>query len=241
MLCKTRGIVLHSIAYSDKYSIIYMYTEDFGRVAYLVSRNRGKKSAVSRALFLPLSIVEMEVDHRHKRDLQRIREARSIYPLVELYGNPFKNAIALFLAEILYRVVKEKEGDTRFFEFLYHSIQWLENSDRGIANFHLVFMLRLPYYFGVYPNADAYEKGAKFDLINGVFTMNQPMHKYYLSPGESVVLHRLLKMGYENMSVYTFSRQDRTNIIQRILEYYRVHLPDFPEIKSLSILHSLFD
>ena len=48
MLYKTRGIVLHSIPYSDKYSIIYMYTEAFGRVSYLVTRTRGKKSNISR-------------------------------------------------------------------------------------------------------------------------------------------------------------------------------------------------
>ena len=40
MLCKTRGIVLHSIPYNDKYSIIYMYTEAFGRASYLVARSR---------------------------------------------------------------------------------------------------------------------------------------------------------------------------------------------------------
>ncbi len=241
MLCKTRGIVLHTLAYNDKYSIIYMYTEAFGRVAYLVARIRGKRSIVSRALFLPLSIMEMEVDHQNKRELQRIREARSTCPLTDLYCNPTKNAIALFMAEVLYRVVKEKEGDVRFFEFLDQSIQWLEAADRGIANFHLVFMLRLPYYFGVYPNTDSYEKGAKFDLMNGTFTQSQPLHRHYLSSEESLIFHRLLRLGYENMSIYTFSRQDRTNIIRKILEYYRLHLPDFPEIKSLSILQSLFD
>ena len=59
MLCKTRGIVLHSIPYNDKYSIIYMYTEAFGRASYLVARSRGKKSSVSKALFMPLSVVEI--------------------------------------------------------------------------------------------------------------------------------------------------------------------------------------
>ena len=54
MLCKTRGIVLHAIPYNDKYSIIYMYTEAFGRTSYLVARSRGKKSPVSRgAVYAP--------------------------------------------------------------------------------------------------------------------------------------------------------------------------------------------
>ena len=104
MLCKTRGIVLHSIPYNDKYSIIYMYTEAFGRASYLVARSRGKKSSVSKALFMPLSVVEMEVEHLNKRDLHRIRETKLCYPLTEVFCNPVKNILALFLSEILFEI-----------------------------------------------------------------------------------------------------------------------------------------
>ena len=159
MLCKTRGIVLHSIPYNDKYSIIYMYTEAFGRASYLVARSRGKKSSVSKALFMPLSVVE----------------------------------------------------------------------------------LRLLHYLGIYPNVESYVAGSCFDMLNGVFVDRIPMHRHYLNRQESVVFARLLKISFENMSLYSFSRQDRVSVINRILEYYRLHLPDFPEIKSLSVMQSLFD
>ena len=184
MLCKTRGIVLHAIPYNDKYSIIYMYTEAFGRASYLVARSRGKKSTVSKALFMPLSVLEMEVEHLNKRDLHRIRETKLCYPLTEVFCNPVKNVLALFLAEVLFRVVKDTEPDQRLFDYLYESIRLLEYVDKGVANFHLVF---------------------------------------------------------QNMSLYSFSRQDRVGVINRIVEYYRLHLPEFPEIKSLSVMQSLFD
>lgn len=241
MLCKTRGIVLHSIPYNDKYSIIYMYTEAFGRASYLVARARGKRSSVSKALFMPLSVVEMEVEHLNKRDLHRIRETKLCYPLTEVFCNPVKNVLALFLSEVLFRVVKETEPDPRLFEYLSESIQLLELSDKGVANFHLVFLLRLLHYMGIYPNVDSYVAGSCFDMLNGVFVDRIPMHRHYLNPQESVVFARLLKISFENMSLYSFSRQDRVGVINRILEYYRLHLPDFPEIKSLSVMQSLFD
>lgn len=241
MLCKTRGIVLHAIPYNDKYSIIYMYTEAFGRASYLVTRSRGKKSTVSKALFMPLSVVEMEVEHLNKRDLHRIRETRSCYPLNELFCNPVKNVLALFLAEILFRVIKETEPDPRLFEFLYESIRLLEVTDKGVSNFHLVFLLHLLHYMGIYPNSESCTSGAFFDLLNGTFVNCTPMHRHYLNPTESIFFARLLKISFENMSLYSFSRQDRVNIINRLLEYYRLHLPDFPEIKSLAVMQSLFD
>ena len=241
MLCKTRGIVLHTLPYSDTYTIIYMYTEMFGRVSYLVTRSRGRRSLVSKALFIPLSVLNMEVEHQNKRDLHRIRETRACFPQSDLFLHPLKNALALFLSEVLFRVLRETEPDPPLFRYLYESIRMLEVADKGVANFHLVFLLHLLHYLGIRPNRDSYVAGSYFDMLNGVFVDRIPLHRHYLNPQESLVLSRLFKMDFENMSLYTFSRQERVFILRRILDYYRLHLPDFPEIKSLPVLQSLFD
>lgn len=241
MLSKTRGIVLHSIPYNDTYSIIHMYTEAFGRVAYLVARSRGKKTNISKALFMPLSVIEMEVEHQNKRDLHRIRETKQCYPLTQLSADPVKNALALFIAEVLYRIVKDTEPDARLFDYLYRSIHMLELAEDGVANFHLVFLLHLLSYLGIYPNVDSYIEGYYFDMQNGVFADYPPLHRHYLSREESKIFARLFKISYENMSLYAFSRQDRVNILNHILTYYRIHLPEIPEIKSVSIMQTLFD
>ena len=241
MLCKTRAIVLHNLPYNDSYAIINMYTQAYGRVSYLVPRSRGKKSQLSKAVFMPLSVVELEADHQAKRDMQRIKEAKLCFPFIEIYANPVKNVIALFLAEVLYRVIKETEPDMRLFNYLQQSIHWLENADKGIANFHLVFLLGLPQYLGIFPHTDTYLRGSYFDLLNGQFVGRIPSHRHYLNSFESLIFTRLLKISYENMSLYAFSRNDRVYVIQRILEYYRLHLPEFHEIKSLEVMQRLFD
>lgn len=241
MLSKTKGIVLHSIQYNDKYSIIYIYTELFGRVSYMVARNRGKKSTVSYALFMPLSVIEMEVEHKNNRELHKIKEAKACFPVADLFCNPVKNVLALFLAEVLFRVVKETEPDEKLFDFLYQSVYLLDLSDKGIANFHLVFLLRLLHHLGIFPNVESYTNCSYFDMLNGVFTNRVPMHKHFLNIQESEIFYRLLRISYENMHLYGFSRSERVSIINRIIEYYRLHTPEFPEIKSVAIMQSLFD
>ena len=218
-----------------------MYTEAFGRASYLVSRARGKRTAVSKALFIPLSVLDMEVEHLNKRDLHRIKETRICFPINNICCDPIKNVLALFLSEVLFRVVKDTEPDQRLFDYLYESIHLLEYADKGIANFHVVFLLGLLHYLGIFPNVETYREGTLFDMLNGEFTEQIPMHAHYLNQAESAFFYRLLRIGFENMSLYGFSRQDRVNIIHRILEYYRLHLPDFPEIKSLAVMQSLFD
>jgi DNA repair protein RecO (recombination protein O) len=241
MLTKTRGIVLLSFPYSDDYSIVHIYTEAYGRTPYMVSRARSRKSAVSKALFMPLAIIDMEVDHHNNRELQRIRETRLAYPLNHLFTDPVKNALALFLAEVLFRVIRVTEADGPLFDFLYRSILLLEETERGVANFHLVFLLQLLAHLGFQPNTETYAEGSFFDMLNGIFIPRPPLHKHFLDKEESQVFARLFRINYENMSLYAFSRHERVGILQRMITYYRLHLPEIPEIKSLAIFQSLFD
>lgn len=241
MLHKTRGIVLHTIPYGDRYLIVAIYTEAFGRVGYLVIPARRGKSGIPQALLMPLSLLELEVEHRNDRDLQRIHEARSLSTLAALQTHPAKNAEALFLSEVLYRVIREKESDPPLFHYLFDAVRHLETADAGIANFHLTFLFRLTVYLGIRPNRETYAEGRYFDLIEGIFTDEVPLHGRYLSPDDSRVMARLTRMTFANMSLFSFSHRERSAILGHIIDYYRHHLPGLPEFKSLEVLRALFE
>jgi len=240
MLHKTRGIVLYSLPYNDKYAITLIYTEEFGRVSYLTSQSKSRRSRVPRSLFHPLAILDLEVEHQNLRDIQRIKEIKIHISLVSLLTDPMKSALGIFLAELISKVIREEQTNRLLFDFLLQSVQVLELTHTSPVNFHLVFMIRLSRLLGFYPDPTGYRKGMFFDMRNGVFTQYQPAHIHFLPPDESAVFFNLLRMSYENMSVFRFSGRERQAVIRRILEYYRLHLSDFPEIKSLEVLHDVF-
>jgi len=240
MLHKTRGIVLHSLPYNDKYAITLIYTEEFGRVPYLTSLSKSRKTRVPRSLFHPLSILDLEVDHKNLRDIQRIKEMKIHIPLVALLTDPVKSAMGIFIAELISKVIREEQANRLLFDFLLQSVQVLELTNVSPANFHLAFMIRFSRLLGFYPDSIGYQKGMYFDMRNGIFTENKPAHIDFLSPDESAVFYNLLRMTYENMPTFRFSGRERQVIIHRVLEYYRLHLSDFPEIKSLEVLHEVF-
>jgi len=241
MLYKTRGIVLHSLPYNDNYVIITIYTEEFGRMAYMVASARSRKTSVARALLQPFSVLDLEVEHQNNRDIHRIKEAKSNFIISQIRHQPVKNAIALFLSEVLYRTIQEKEANRALFDFLYRSINWLEIADDGIANFHLTFLLQLASFIGIRPGKKVYRENTYFDLLNGIFSETIPSHPHYLNQSDSIVFARLLRMNYENMALYTFTGRERSVIVRHIIDYFRLHLSDFPEIKSLAVMSSLFE
>jgi len=240
MLHKTRGIVLHSIPYNDMYAITLIYTEEFGRVSYLTSQSKSRKSRVPRSLFHPLSILDLEVDHKNIRDIQRIKEIKIHIPLTSILTDPVKSALGIFVAELFSKVIREEQTNRLLFDFFLQSIQVLELTDASPANFHLVFMIHLSRLLGFYPDSSNYKDGMIFDMRNGVFSSSKPAHIDFLPSDESAVFYNLLRISYENMSIFRFSGRERQMIIQRILEFYRLHLSDFPEIKSLNVLHDVF-
>ncbi|MDR1089650.1 MAG: DNA repair protein RecO [Prevotella sp.] len=239
MLYKTRGLVLNTINYNDKYILAQVFTESFGRVTYMVSKTRGRSTKAPRSLFSPLAILDMEVEHQVSRDIQRIREAGIDTHLYSISGDPAKTSMAFFLSEFLTRVLRDT-SDKLIFEFLGRSVQILDMTDKSIANYHLVFMLKLSHFLGFYPNLEEYRDNGLFDMMNGEFVSCQPLHRHFLNRQESKVLSLLARISYENMHHFVFTRQDRIIIINRIIEYYRLHLYDFPALKSLDVLHELF-
>lgn len=242
MLQKTLGIVLHTLKYKDTSLIADIYTEVAGRASFLVSVPRSRKAAVKSVLFQPLSLVELEVDFRPNTSIYKVQEAKSFYPFSTLPYDPYKSAIALFLSEFLYRAVREEVENRPLFAYLQHSMIWLDECRDGFANFHLVFLMRLSRFLGLYPNLEDYRSGDYFDLQNACFTSLRPQsHTHYISPEEASRLTMLMRMNYETMHLFTMNRVERARCLTIMNEYYRLHLPDFPILKSLEILKELFD
>ncbi|NDP19590.1 MAG: DNA repair protein RecO [Paludibacter sp.] len=240
MQVKTRGIILHSIKYSDSASIITVYTEQFGRASYMVHGINKKKSVCRPAMLQPLSLVEMDVFHTPGKELHRIKDLQMAYTFTRVPYNPIKNSLALFLSEMLFRTLRQTEPDENLFFYLENSIQQLDGCEAGLANFHLVFLLKLTRYLGFEPNSDE-ETFRYFDLMNGIFQNNKPLHVHYLTEEESVDFAALLHADYNNMHQLVFSRQKRIKLLESIVDYYRLHIPDFHGVHSLEVLQHLFD
>ena len=49
-----------------------------------------------------------------------------------------------------------------------------------------------------------------------------------------------MRMNYDTMHLFRMSHDERNRCVELILAYYKLHVPNFPELKSLAVLQELF-
>ena len=240
MLTKTQAIVLHAIKYGETRLIVDMFTKVFGRQAFIVSIPKTPKGKVKKQFFQPLTILEIETDIRPRQQLQKLHDVRLAAPFASIPFEPDKLAISLFVAEFLYYALRSEQRNELLYEYLENSIVWLDGQQSSFANFHLVFLLRLTRFLGFYPNLDDYKDGDYFDLRESVFMPMPPVHRDFLHPEEAQKVQLMMRMDFPTMHLFRMSHQERNRLLEVSLKYYRLHLPDLPEMKSIEVLQALY-
>ena len=240
MLTKTQAIVLHSLKYGESRLIVDMFTRAFGRQSFIVSIPKTSKSKIKKQFFQPLTLLEIETDIRPKLQLQKLADVRMLMPFASIPFEPDKLAISLFVAEFLYYALRSEQRNELLYDYLEYSIMWLDGQQASYANFHLVFLLRLTRFLGFYPNLDDYEEGDYFDLRESEFMRNTPVHRDFLHPEEAQKVQLMMRMDFPTMHLFRMSHHDRNRLLEISIKYYRLHLPDFPEMKSIEVLQALY-
>jgi DNA repair protein RecO (recombination protein O) len=220
MLQKSRAITLHTVKYAESGTIAHIYTEKFGRQSFLLHGVRKKSSVINPYLLQPLALLDLDVYFKKGRDLQRIKEVKPYIYLKNIRFDIRKSTISMFLCEILYKTLREAESNEEMFNFLINAIQLLEATDKGIENFHLIFLLQYSKFLGIYP------------IDNEEFI--------YTSTKSKINLQNLLHHSLSDTSLLILDHDERQELLDIIILYYQSHLYGFGQIQSVRILREVF-
>ncbi|MDQ3046434.1 MAG: DNA repair protein RecO [Bacteroidota bacterium] len=238
MLQATSGIILHTTKYSETSLIAKIYTRDFGLRSCIVSGVRSKRSKNKAAIFQPLAIVDLVISTSGKGGLQRISEISVQHPYSTIPYDIIKSSIAIFLNEIIYRSVKEDHPDESLFDFLKTALLILDLKTESTSNFHIYFMVQMSRYLGFYPQGTCHENSI-FDLREGRFTETFPTHSQSLDPELSNLLYQLISVDFEGMSAIRVNKTQRRQLLQGLIDYYRLHISNLGEIRSKDVLEDV--
>ena len=238
---KCLGIVLSIIPFNVKYSIVHIYSDKFGRVSYKLPLSKSKKSKVKKSVFFPLSFLEMEVEHIHSKDIQKIMEVMPYEINHSIMMNPIKSGVVFFLAEFLNLTIKEHEKNLSLFTFITESIKLYNILNEDYANFHIAFIIQITNFLGIKVDNSKYNTGDYLDMMEGIFTSQLPIHPYYLGQNESYIFSKIFDMNYSNMNSFKFNRVQRNYILDNILLFTKLHIPEIKEFNTVDVLKELFN
>ncbi|WP_424784886.1 DNA repair protein RecO [Prevotella pallens] len=240
MITKTRGIVLRSVRFGESSLIVDVLTKSSGRVSFMVHIPKTSKGKIKKQYFQPMTLLDFEYDFRQRSNLQRIKDVRVSLPYSSIPIDPAKSCISLFLSEFIYYATRNEQENPTLFTYISTSLEWLDNAYEDFANFHLVFMMRLGKFLGFHPFLEDFTPGCFFDLRNGCFTLSMPLHADFLNAADAGHLYNLMRMNFETMKLFKLSHDDRNRITEIVLRYYKLHLPNMPELQSFDILREVF-
>ncbi|QLG45550.1 DNA repair protein RecO [Costertonia aggregata] len=238
MQVTTKAIVLTSLKYGDTSLIVKVFTVSDGLKSYLLKGVlASKKGKLKTALFQPLTQLELVANHKNKGTLESIREAKVNYHYQSLHTDITKNAMTMFLAEMLANSIHEEEENKELFIFLEASLQWLDVHDE-VANFHIYFLLSLTKYLGFYP--DTYNSNAPyFDLLEGEFAIAPSLNP--MITGENLNYFKaFLGISFDAIQTIKMHKTHRQELLKSLVLYFELHLHGFRKPKSLTILNEVF-
>lgn len=235
MLHTTRGIVLRTVRYNDKAVIANIYTELFGLQGYLIHTGKNKKNA----LLQPLTCLEITTEHKTNKSLQRIKEATCSPQFRDIPYNTLKSSLAIFIAEVFYRSVKEEENNVPLFRFLCSTALLLDEETENCSNFHLAFLVQLTGYLGFFPGNEYSETNNTFDLEEGVFFSGKPQHSNFIAGETARCFAQLMHNPLNEHASISIHKSHRKELLYALMNYYRLHLQGMSEVRSHKVLEEV--
>jgi DNA repair protein RecO (recombination protein O) len=236
MLIKTKAIVLSSLKYQEKSLIVKCFTESDGLKSYFVpSAYSNKKVNQKIAYFQPLTIIEIEANHKNKGTLEHFKEIRLAHSYYSINTDIVKSTIVIFLSEILHHAIKEEEKNQSLFSFLETALLWFD-THQETTNFHLILMMEVTKYLGFYPDLTELDF-PYFDIKEGYFTPFQSINS--LTQHETHLFKRLLQLKFDS-DQKIFAGIERQLLLKILLDFFTLHLDGFKKPKSLDVLTEVF-
>ena len=212
MLYKTRGIVFKTTHYAESSVIVQVFTEKLGLQSYIINGVKKPKAKITLNMLQPLHLLDMVVYHKANANIQRVSELRQIPVLQTIPYDIVKSSLTIFLNEVIYKTIRQESKDEHLFEFLFHAVELLDRMEKGLANFHLYFLIRLTRFLGFFPDTDGYKENTYFDLKTAMFSAQLPPHHLVIDLAQSKLWYQLLQSSFEDLDGIQISLSDRKQL-----------------------------
>ena len=148
--------------------------------------------------------------------------------------------IILLWGEILELLLKNEGKNEDLFEYITHSIEYLNTLATGIGNFNLFFLYRLTRLLGFQINTSSWQEGYVFNINDGNFSPADNTSAYISGPNTAKVIYLLCTSEVNEINKIPLNQSSRNILLDIILSFYSIHLNLNFNIKSIQVIREIF-
>lgn len=217
---KIIGILITKKNYSESSLILSFYSSEYGLITLIFKGAKKKKHPI-----FYLGIYEITFFKRPDSNLGIIQAIDPAVVLTDIFTNPQKVILSFFLVDVLKETLKAEQPDSKMFQFIKNQI--LEMEVQGnLIHFPVNFLTLLIKNLGFSPIIDA-DHPTSFDIRSGRFS------REYSEIETDVVM--LLYSTFKDIQL-SFDLTVYKKALVVLLDYCKIHLPNFNVDKSLKII-----
>ena len=236
-----QGIVLQSIRYGDTSLIVKVFTRSMGLRSYMMkgafNHNAKSRAALFQNLHL-INYVESGKPNRSSLGYMKDVQLATVYQSIPFVMN--KSAILMYISELLSKTLTEQEQNESLYDFIERSLLWLDLVHQDYANFPLFFTLELTRHLGFYPKTN-HEAGYCFDMMEGSFAHDYPLHPYYFDAEAALLLSSLLNAGIDEACRIPLNVSHRRELLDGLIVFMRLHAPVMNDFHSHEVLKTVLE
>ncbi|WBL25558.1 DNA repair protein RecO [Zunongwangia sp. HGR-M22] len=239
MIVNSKAIVISALKYGEADLIVNLYSLESGLRTYMLRGIlKSKKGKFKASQFQLLTQLDIVASHKNKGTLEYLKDAKVINTYNSLHTNMIKASLVMFIAEILKSAIREEEANPALYHFLETAFSWLDLHDK-IANFHIMFLLKLSGFLGFQPD-DLNTEQPFFNLLEGTFESVKTNE--YCIEGENLdILRAFLNVSFNDMQQIKLTGEQRSDFLKMLVLYYELHIEGFRKPKSLTVLNEIFN
>jgi DNA repair protein RecO (recombination protein O) len=73
-------------------------------------------------------------------------------------------------------------------------------------------------------------------MQNAAFVSHEPLHSQYTDKQSTILFSRLFDVGFSSIETLNYTQNEQKIVLEKLLEFYKIHFDNLGEIKSLGVL-----
>ena len=153
MLLSSKGLVLKVFPYSNTSVICNIFTDDYGKLTFIVKGIRKPKKPLL-SILQPFNLIELQYYYKKDRGIQLIKEADIVISFEKLRQDFSTIIIGSTILNIINKIFEKEYSNDIIFRLIYKTLNKLSDNTKNNKIFFIFFIFHLNKQLGFMPDSN---------------------------------------------------------------------------------------